>query len=104
MSKRKARLIECNDKRYTQYYNIYINKGTIQNINLRGTHSNYGYAKHNNSIINSSKKIKSIIKGVSIKNNKKLHGYISFNYQLFQKKYFQEKWIYNFSTPLNLDK
>jgi hypothetical protein len=91
MSKRKARLIECNDKRYTQYYNIYISRGTIQDPILRGLHSNYVYTEHNNSITNISKKVKSIIKGVSVKNNKKSHGYISFNYQLFQKKHFENK-------------
>lgn len=51
MSRRKARLIECNNFHYTQYYNLYINKKPLLNTKLKKQNAffyNYSTVNLNN--------------------------------------------------------
>ena len=72
MSKKKSRLLKCNNKKYLQYYNIYIDNNTILLNNFRYIQSKYNYSEHINLDHVKSKIKKSIIKGTSIKNSKKI--------------------------------
>ena len=71
MSRRKARLISCNDKRYVQYYNLYRNKSIILNPYLNKIQTNINTKEQHFKSQKNSEKYKIIIKGLVNRNSKK---------------------------------
>ena len=102
MSKKKASLLKCNNKKYLQYYNIYVSNSTILNSNLRNKYNNNNYITYIKSINLESKIKKSIIKNIYIKNLKKNIYCTNFIYPLFLKKYFITNISELFSCQTNI--
>ena len=63
MSKKKARLIGCNDWNYYQYYNTYLTKGVIVGTNLRHDQNKLYIRTRIKNTLLLSKKNKFIISG-----------------------------------------
>lgn len=97
MSKKKARLINCNDWNYYQYYNTYLTKGTTLETTLKHKQSkvyNYVRVKH---LLWLSKNDKFIVSGVTNSHSKYNYKYIKFNYPLYRRKYFQRYYTETFN-------
>ena len=87
MSRKKARLISCNDKRYVQYYNLYRNKSIILNSYLNRMQTNINTKEQHFKSQKNSEKYKIIIKGLANRNSKK-YRYMIFNvYPLYKRKH-----------------